>query len=63
MTESELEVFGSTVLGELTSRVCKLDVRRLEVFADGSGDERDTGAVLFVLETTSSFSEWFLEEV
>lgn len=61
MTEIGLKVFGSTVLGELTSRLCKLDAGRLEVFADGSGDKRDSG--LIVLETTTSFSEWVLEEV
>lgn len=63
VTETGLEVFGSTVLGELTSRVHKLDARRFEDFSEGSGDKRDSGAVLVVLETTSTFSEWFMEEV
>lgn len=60
-TKTGLEDFRLTVLGELTSRLFKLDAGRLEVFADGSGDERDSGAGLFA--TISVLSEWVLEEV
>lgn len=61
--ETGLEIFGSAVFGELTSRLCKLNAGGLEVFADGSGEKRDSGAGLFALETTRSFSEWVLDEV
>ncbi len=60
---TRLEIFGSTVFGELISRLCKLNAGGLEVFEDGSGEKRDLGAKLFVLETTRGFSEWALEEV
>lgn len=63
VVKTGLEIFGSTVFGELISRLCKLNAVGLEVFADGSGEKRDLGAGLFVLETTRSFSEWALEEV
>lgn len=62
-TKIGLEVFRLKILGELTSSLFKLDGGRLEVFADGSGDKRDSGTGLFALETTGSLSEWFLEEV
>lgn len=57
VTEKGLEIFGSTVFVEMTSRLCKLNAGRFEVFADGSGDKQDSGAGLFALETTRSFSE------
>lgn len=61
--ETGLEIFRSTVFGKLISRLCKLSAGGLEVFADGSGEKRDSGAELFALETTRSFSKWVLEEV
>ncbi len=63
VVETRLEIFGSTVFGELISRLCKLNAGGLEVFADGSGEKLDLGAGLFVLEATRGFSEWALEEV
>lgn len=61
--ETGLEIFRSTVFGKLISRLCKLNAGGLDVFADGSGEKRDSGAELFTLETTRSFSKWVLEEV
>lgn len=55
--ESGLKVFGLTVLSVLTSLLFALDAGKLSVLAGGSGDNRDS------LETTSTFSEWVLEDV
>lgn len=54
------EAFGTTgglFLATEMGLESKFNAGGLEVFADGSGDKQDSGAGLFVLETTRNFSE------